>query len=320
MAEQSSPSTWHIAGPQKITFEEPVSGLRVRLVGGTVNVVAAEEGPARLEVTEVDGPPLYVVQEGGTLTVSYEDLPWNGAQGFKEWFDTKPWKAWSASASGRKAWERSAAVTLTVPAATRVQVAAVDAVSFVSGISGGTDVNGVSGDATLVGLSGPVKAHTVSGSVEAQSVTGDLGFHSVSGGLTVVDGAGVSVRADSVSGDMLIDLDPDPAAPRPVDIALTSVSGQVAIRLPHPADARVEANTATGGVSNAFEGLRVSGQLGAKRITGTLGSGTGTLRATTVSGSIALLRRPQAEADAEADGSAAHADPAAPIALDKKVL
>ncbi|MCX4691067.1 DUF4097 family beta strand repeat-containing protein [Streptomyces sp. NBC_01408] len=302
MAEQM---TWSVAEPQKLTFEEPVTELRVRLVSGAVNVVAAEDGPARLEVTAVDGPPLHVVQEGGTLTVSYEDLPWNGTQGFKQWLEAKPWKAWSGSASGRKAWERSAAVTLTVPAATRVHVAAVDATSFVSGISGGTDVNGVSGEATLVALSGRVKAHTVSGSVEAQSVTGDLGFHSVSGGLTVVDGAGVSVRADSVSGDMLIDLDLDPDAARPVDIALNSISGQVAIRLPHPADARVEANTATGGVSNAFEDLRVSGKLGAKRITGTLGSGTGTLRATTVSGAIALLRRPAVDT---------------PLTLDKKVI
>lgn len=302
MAEQM---TWSVAEPQKLTFEEPVTELRVRLVSGTVNVVAAEDGPARLEVTGVDGPPLHVVQEGGVLTVSYEDLPWNGSQNFKQWLEGKPWKAWSGSASGRKAWERSASVTFTVPAATSVQVAAVDATSFVSGISGGTDVNGVSGDATLVALSGRVKAHTVSGSVEAQSVTGDFGFHSVSGGLTVVDGAGVSVRADSVSGDMLVDLDLDPAASRPVDIALNSISGQVAIRLPHPADARVEVNTATGGVSNAFEDLRVSGQLGAKRITGTLGSGTGTLRATTVSGAIALLRRPAVDK---------------PLTLDKKVI
>ncbi|KOG57680.1 MULTISPECIES: DUF4097 family beta strand repeat-containing protein [Streptomyces] len=319
MAEQSpespqpspAPSTWHFAEPRKLTFEEPVTELRVRVVSGTVNVVAAEEGPARLEVTEVEGPPLYVVQDGGTLTVSYEDAPWNGSHGLKEWFESKPWKAWSGSFSGRKAWERSAAITLTVPAGTHVRVAAVDAASFVSGISGGTDVNGVSGDATLVGLSGRVKAHTVSGSVEAQSVTGEFGFHSVSGSLTVVDGAGVKVRADSVSGDMLIDLDPGPEGSAPVDIALNSVSGQVAIRLPHPADARVEANTATGRVSNAFEDLRVSGQLGAKRITGTLGSGAGTLRATTVSGSIALLRRPQSEADTPA---------AAPLTLDKKVL
>ncbi|MGW7317303.1 DUF4097 family beta strand repeat-containing protein [Streptomyces sp. NPDC054854] len=300
--------TWSVAAPQKLDFEQPVTELRVRVVGGTVNVVAADEGPARLEVAEVDGPPLQVVQEGGALTLSYEDLPWNGAQGFKKWFEGKPWKAWSgASDDGRKAWERSVTVTVTVPAGTRVQVAAVSAAAFVSGIGGPVDVNGVSGDATLVGLSGRVKAHTVSGSVEAQSVTGELGFHSVSGGLTVVDGAGGSVRADSVSGDMLIDLAPDAAAPKPVDIVLNSVSGEVAIRLPHPADAKVEANTATGGVSNAFEDLRVSGQFGAKRITGTLGTGAGTLRATTVSGAIALLRRPQAEADA-------------PLQLDKKVL
>lgn len=308
MAEQM---TWSVAEPQKLTFEQPVTELRVRVVGGTVNVVAAaEDGPARLEVAEVEGPPLHVVQDGGTLTLSYEDLPWNGSQGFKKWFEGKPWKAWTGSADGRKAWERSATVTLTVPAATVVQLATVSAAVFVSGISGATDVNGVSGDTTLVGLSGKVKANTVSGSVEAQSVHGELGFHSVSGGLTVVDGAGGSVRADSVSGDMLIDLVLDPADTRPVDITLNSVSGQVAIRLPHPADARVEANTATGGVSNAFEDLRVTGQWAAKRITGTLGAGTGTLRATTVSGAIALLRRPAA------DGP----ETPTPLALDKKVL
>ncbi|MFE9566839.1 DUF4097 domain-containing protein [Streptomyces sp. NPDC006487] len=315
---QSPPQVWSVAAPQKLAFEEPVTEVRVRMAGGTVNVVAAEEGPARLEVSEVDGPPLHVVQEGGTLTISYEDLPWNGSQGLKQWFESKPWKAWSASDSGRKAWERSATVTLTVPAATRVQLATVSATVFVSGIDGGTDIHGVSGDTTLVGLSGRIKAHTVSGGVEAQSVTGELGFHSVSGGLTVVDGAAGNVRADSVSGDMLIDLAlDDRPAPRPVDISLNSVSGQVAIRLPHPADARVEANTATGGVSNAFEDLRVSGQMGAKRITGTLGAGTGTLRATTVSGSIALLRRPAETSPAEPAGPAT---PAAPLALDKKVL
>ncbi|WP_438311666.1 DUF4097 family beta strand repeat-containing protein [Streptomyces sp. HUAS TT3] len=305
MAEQK---TWSVGEPRKFAFDEPVTELRVRLVGGTVNVVA-DEGPARLEATAVDGPPLFVVQEGGTLTLSYEDLPWNGSQGFKKWFESKPWKAWTGSnEEGRKAWERSATVTLTVPAATRVRVAAVSAAAVVSGIRGGTDIHGVSGDSTLVGLSGRVCAHTVSGNVEAQSVTGELGFRSVSGELTVVDGAGLTVRADSVSGDMLIDLEADPAAPAGVDIALNSVSGQLAIRLPHPTDARVEANTATGGVSNAFEDLRVSGQMSAKRITGTLGAGTGSLRATTVSGSIALLRRPPADA------------PATPLVLDKKVL
>lgn len=95
--------------------------------------------------------------------------------------------------------------------------------------------------------------------MEAQAVTGDLRFKSVSGDLTVVEGAGASVRADSVSGDMVLDLDP---TGKPTDIRLTTVSGEVAIRLPHPADARVEASTASGAVSNGFEDLLVSGQWG----------------------------------------------------------
>ncbi|MFF3749574.1 DUF4097 domain-containing protein [Streptomyces sp. NPDC002018] len=275
-------STWEVAEPTKLTFDDPVTALHVRIVNGTVNVVGSDEaaphgrGGARLEISGVEGPPLTVTRSGSTLTVAYGDLPW---QGFLKWLDGK----------GR---HRSAVVSLTVPSGTAVEVGVVGAGAVVSGMRGRTDVRGVSGDTTLVGLSGEVRADTVSGSLEAQAVTGDLRFTSVSGDLTVVEGAGSSVRAESVSGDMVIDLEP---ADRPTDIKLASVSGGVAIRLPHPADARVEANTASGRVANAFEDLRVSGQWGAKRITGTLGAGTGTLRATTVSGSIALLRRPPAE-------------------------
>ena len=61
-----------------------------------------------------------------------------------------------------------------------------------------------------------------------------------------------------------------------------------------------------------FEDLRVTGKWGAKKITGTLGSGNGTLRASTVSGSIALLRRPASEeASDAADAPAAEKAPEA---------
>jgi hypothetical protein len=268
-------SEWSVGEPRKLTFETPVRELHVRIVNGTVNVVGTDEGSARLEVSEIEGPPLVVTQQGGTLTVAYDDLPWKG---FLKWLD-------------RKGWRRSAVVSLAVPADTRVEVGVVGAAAVVSGIEGRTEVKGVTGDTTLVRLTGPVRADTVSGNVEAQALRGDLRFNSVSGDLTVVE-AGSSVKADSVSGSMIVDLDP---TSRPTDITLANVSGEIAIRLPHPADAEVEANTASGSVSNAFEDLRVSGQWGAKRITGRLGAGNGRLKATTVSGSIALLRRPPVE-------------------------
>ena len=272
-------TTWEVAEPQKLTFDDPVTTLNVRIVGGTVNVVGTDEGSTRLEISEMDGPPLVVTRKGSTLTVAYEDLPW---QGFLQWLDPK----------GPR---RSAVVSVAVPAATAVEVGVVCAGAVVSGVRGTTVVRGVSGDTTLVGLSGDARADTVTGNLEAQSVTGDLTYHSVSGDLTVIDGAGACVKADSVSGDMVVDL--GPGGGKPTDIRLTTVSGEVAVRLSHPADARVDAKSAGGAVSNAFDDLRVGGQWGAKRITGTLGAGTGSLKATTVSGAIALLRRPPAEDD-----------------------
>ncbi|WP_371100978.1 DUF4097 domain-containing protein [Streptomyces sp. PU_AKi4] len=287
---------WSVAEPTKLTFDTPVSNLHVRIVNGTVNIVGTDDPTAHLQVSEIEGPPLVVTQQDGTLTVAYDDLPWKG---FLKWLD-------------RKGWRRSAVVSLAVPARTRVEVGVVGAGAVVSGIHGPASVKGVAGDTTLVALSGSVRAETVSGNVEAQSVTGDLRFASVSGDLTVVEGSGSSIRADTVGGSMIVDLDPD----GPTDVKLTSVSGEIAIRLPDPADAEVEANTASGAISNAFDDLRVQGMWGAHKLTGRLGAGSGKLRATTVSGSIALLRRPAVDDEPDPrDGAGDNAG-----TTDKKVL
>ncbi|MFF5423069.1 MULTISPECIES: DUF4097 domain-containing protein [unclassified Streptomyces] len=274
---------WSVTEPTKLTPTGPVTRLQVRVVNGAVNVVGTEEASARVEISEIEGPPLIVSQEGSTLTVSYEDLHWKG---ILKWLD-------------RKGMRRRAVVSVAVPAGVDVEVGVVGAEAVVSGIRGRTEVRGVTGDTTLVGLSGPVRAETVSGALVAQSVTGELRVNSVTGDVTVIEGAGASVKADTMSGDMVIDLAGAGQDGPPADIRLTSVSGEVAIRLPHPGDARVEAITTSGSLSNAFEDLRVGGQWGAKSLTGTLGSGRGTLKATTLSGSIALLRRPEPDEDAE---------------------
>lgn len=279
-----------VTEPEKFVFDEPVDSLNVRIVGGAVNVVGTDGGPARVEVNELDGPPLRIELRGGTLTVGYEDVPWKG---LLKWLD-------------RKGWERHAVISLAVPQRTRVEVGVVGATAVVSGISGPTTVQGVNGDTTLVGLTGAVKASTVAGNVEAQSVSGDLKFSTVSGDLTVVEGSGGEVKADSVSGNMVLDLDPAAGA----DVRLTTVSGEIAIRIPEPGDAEVDANTTSGHVSCAFDELRVTGQWGAKRITGRIGDGSARLRATTVSGSLAVLRRPPLEDTADAPDAPDADDPA----------
>lgn len=266
--------SWQISEAQTLDFDGPLDTLQVRVVNGTVNVVGTTGPDARIEVSEVQGPPLVVTRDGGSLVVAYEDVPWKG---FLKWLD-------------RKGWNRHAVVSVSVPADVQLSVGVVGANAFVSGITGRTDIRGVNGDTTLVGLTGQVRADTVSGNIEAQSLNGKLVFNSVSGDLTVIDGHCSAVKADSVSGDMILDLDPGDSGDK-IDIGLGTVSGTVAVRLSPPVHAMVEAGSASGGVSSAFEELKADGQWGAATVKGTLGTGNGRLRANSVSGSIALLRR-----------------------------
>lgn len=287
--------SWQISEAETLDFDAPVDALQVRIVNGTVNVVGTAEPGARVEVSEVQGPPLVVTREGGSLVVAYEDVPWKG---FLKWLD-------------RKGWNRHAVVSVSVPAHVQLSVGVVGASAFVSRITGRTDVRGVSGDTTLVGLAGTVRADTVSGNIETQGLTGKLAFNSVSGGLTVIDGGVSAVKADSVSGDMILDLgtDADQATHSAgaahgvgdeLDISLGTVSGELAIRLSQPVHAKVEANSASGAVSSAFEELRAEGQWGAKKLSGVLGNGSGRVKASSISGSIALLRRTAAQPDDDA--------------------
>jgi hypothetical protein len=267
-----------IPEPQILTFDGPVEALHVRLVSGAVNVVGTRGPGARVEITEVAGPPPTVSRQGGRITVAYDDLPWKD---FLRWFD-------------RTSRQREAVVSVSVPAGADLRVGVVDAAAVVSGVGGRTEVRGVSGHTTLVGLGGNVVAETVSGDLEAQALSGPLRMSTVSGDLTVVDGAGGSITADSVTGDMILDLEDLPSGG---DVRLSTVSGEVVVRLPGTAGARVHAGTAGGALSSAFDELDVTGTWGGREIRGTLGTGGASLRASTVSGAFALLRRPPRAGD-----------------------
>ncbi|MBZ4322732.1 DUF4097 family beta strand repeat-containing protein [Streptomyces huiliensis] len=291
-----TPSEWSLTAPENLTFEEPVTSLEVRLANGAVNIVGTDTGPARLELSAHSGAPLLVTHKSGALTVGYEDLAWKSI----------------LSRLARGIRHRSVTVTLAVPTGTRVRVGVVGAHAVVSGVSGATDVRSVTGNATLVGLTGTVRAETVSGDVEAQSLSGTLRHNSVSGDLTLVDCRSEAVKSETVTGGIVIDLaEPESGAPGAgpaPSLDLTTVSGDVALRLPGSTDAAVEAGTATGAVSNAFGELRPSGEWAGRRLTGRLGRATGLVRVTSVSGAIAVLRRPPA-ADAfpdEHDGPDQH--------------
>ncbi len=281
---------WTVDAPVTYDFDR-VDTLRVRAFGGSVAVLSTGER-ACLDIAGVTGQPLVVTHSDGTLTVSYEDLSWDGLLGW-----LRPDRT-------------AAAITVTVPRDCPVQLGVVTASAIVSGISAATSVKSVSGGITLDGVTGAVDARTVSGDIEAQGLGGTIGFNSVSGDLTLADGSVDRLDAKTVSGRVTADIDLDQDAA----LRVATVSGPVAIRLPADARARVDLRSATGRVLSGFPGLRPSQKPGASSLSGDLcpggaagagpGKNPGLVRVSTMSGQVTLLQRAQSGPPPAAAGAA----------------
>jgi hypothetical protein len=260
-------SEWTIEAPASLEFDD-VTELRVRLIAGSVAVLATTGKPS-LEVSSIEGDPLTVTYEDRVLTVAHENLNW---EGLLKWLRPQ---------------RHAATVTVSVPRKCRAQVGVVSATAVMSGMRARASVKSVSGGITLDGVTGDVDANTVSGAVEAQGINGKLNFNTVSGDLTLADGWLERLDVNGVSGDVTADLDLDPLG----GMQVTTVSGEVMLRLPAEADARVNLHSVSGDVRSEFAELRRSSAPASRSVSGSLGAGSGQVSVTTMSGRVMLLRR-----------------------------
>ena len=164
---------WTVDAPTALDFDD-VTELNVRLMGGTVAVLASDDRPS-LAISELSGRPLQVSHSGGILTVSYDSLSWDGLLAF-----LKPRKD-------------SVALTIPVPADCPIQLGVLSASAIVTGLHAGAAVKSMSGDITLDGVTGDVSAETMSGEVAACDIDGEIRFKSMSGGLTLAGGSVVLI-------------------------------------------------------------------------------------------------------------------------------
>lgn len=258
---------WTIDSPR--TLDLPgVAALKVRVVSGSVAILASEDAPT-LDVASLTGQPLLVTHEAGILTITYEDLQWDGLKG---WLHPQ---------------RHSADVTVTVPADCPTQLGMVNASAIVSGISASISAKSVSGDITLDGVTGNVDAKTVSGDVEARGVEGDVAFNSVSGGLTLAGGAISKLAAKTVSGQVTADIDLRDGG----GLKVSTVSGDVAVRVPASASARVDLKSASGRVRSGFDGMGTAPGRGPTVMSATIGSGSANLTVSSMTGDVTLLAR-----------------------------
>src|SRR3954453_18472088 len=182
--------SWVVAGPQIIEVEA-ITGLRVQLVGGRVDVVAHDGPGARIEVHGVDGRPLEVSLSDGELRVGYQ-FTLGGWDGFLEKFRNFRGKD-------------RAAVPIAVPRSVRAKVGTVPADGLLAGIAEDASVSTVSGTLITDGTRGRLGAKTVAGAVVVRDHTRDLQLHSVSGELAA-SGELSLVQANSVSGSLTLDV------------------------------------------------------------------------------------------------------------------
>jgi Putative adhesin len=293
---------WTIDSPR--TLELPgVAALRVRVVSGSVAILASQDAPS-LDIASLTGQPLLVTHEAGILTITYEDLQWDGLKG---WLHPQ---------------RHSADVTVTVPADCPTQLGVVNASAIVSGISASISAKSVSGDITLDGVTGNVDAKTVSGDVEARGVDGEVAFNSVSGGLTLAGGAVSKLAAKTVSGQVTADIELQDGG----GLKVSTVSGDVAVRVPASASARVDLKSASGRVRSSFDGMTAAPGHRPTVMSATIGSGSADLTVSSMTGDVTLLARVQPPAPGEkpaasgsaappaAGGEPAASEPAAPAA------
>ncbi len=256
-------TSWTVDAPTSLDFDD-VTALRIRLIAGDVAVIATDERPS-LIVTDIAGRPLRVGHADGTLTVAYDDdkLSW---ERLLDWL---------------KPARDSASVTVTVPANCPVQLGVVSASAVVCGVSAGASVKGVSGGITLDGVVGDVDADTVSGALEARDIDGAVRFNSVSGDLTLAGGQLSLLEANNISGQVAADVSLAVGG----SLKVSTVSGDVTLRLPADSDVTVRLGSASGKVRNDF---------------GNVGRGSGRVSVNSLSGTVTLLLRAPAEMESKA--------------------
>ena len=269
---------WTIDSPTTIDLPG-VAALKVRLVSGSVAILGSEDAPS-LDVASLTGQPLLVTHEAGILTITYEDLQWDGLKG---WLHPQ---------------RHSADVTVTVPAGCPTQVGVVNASAIVSGISASISAKSASGDITLDGVTGNVDAKTVSGDLEARGIDGEVAFNSISGGLTLAGGVVSRLAATTVSGQVTADIDLRDGA----GLKVTTVSGDVAVRVPASASARVNLKSRSGRVRSGFDGMSPSPGRGPTVLSATIGSGSADLTVSSMTGDVTLLARAQSPVPTEPQG------------------
>ncbi|MGE5580539.1 MAG: DUF4097 family beta strand repeat-containing protein [Bacillota bacterium] len=137
---------------------------------------------------------------------------------------------------------------------------------------------------------GNLESETISGDTEISGITGDVSIKSISGKI-VLDDKPSSVRADLISGDLQMTLNPDMKTAR-----VKTISGDVLINVPPGTGGNLDFSSVSGsldftsvsGTPGSSSGIRTTTNPGRRTATGSFGTGSTDVDINTVSGDAVI--------------------------------
>lgn len=155
-----------------------------------------------------------------------------------------------------------------------------------TGLTGAVDVSLASGSTRLCDCAGPfVSLESKSGDMDLKRVKGVITARSSSGDVHLAECAIRTLNIDVASGDVEVDLN------QPVmgSVSVRAVSGDVSVSVPDGCEALVSLSTLQGEIVKDID--LMDEQAVAGKLTGRLGTGSGLIDLSTVSGDVTLSMR-----------------------------
>ncbi|MGH8441726.1 MAG: DUF4097 family beta strand repeat-containing protein, partial [Nevskiaceae bacterium] len=106
----------------------------------------------------------------------------------------------------------------------------------------------VSGDVVVDAPAKEARLNSVSGDVRARGIRGELRVESVSGDITIEGRELASLEAETVSGDVNLDVEPT----REANISVETLSGEVTVTLPSEPQGEIRVETFSGEISSPW--------------------------------------------------------------------
>ncbi len=195
-----------------------------------------------------------------------------------------------------------------VPAGSSVEIEGFQATIKVTGVTGSVQaetVNGsitqagaakhvelqsVNGDVEVAKAAGRIQAEAVNGTVSVRDASGELEASTVHGKLSVIGGSYERVEIESVAGAVRLEA----ALSARASVSIETVSGPVELLLPADVAAEFSVSSFSGRITNELgpAAEKPSKWTPQTELTFTTGSGGARVSVETLSGSIAIRKRP----------------------------